>query len=300
MLEQVKSLTRGLPEGTFVDATLGGGNHADGVLESNPKLNLLGIDRDADAIQAAELKLAKYGDRVKIIKANFDQITSLVKENQNISGFLFDLGVSSYQLDQADRGFSYRFDGPLDMRMDKDQEFSAFQIVNDFEFNELNQLIRKNSDEKFSAKIAKAIINARPIQSTKELSQVVIAAVPAFAKRTGGNPAKRTFQAIRIEVNGELNILKPTIEAALNSLCVGGRCLVMTYHSGEDSLVKSCFRDVTESNDLPGLPIQVHFPDFKWVKPKVIRPTDEELQENPRSKSARMRVVERVGVEKGS
>ena len=285
-----------IPSGTFLDATVGGGGHAAAVLEARDDLTIVGLDRDRVALGAAAARLADHASRVELRHARFDQLALVLDEVDvaALSGFLFDLGVSSPQLDQADRGFSYRHDGPLDMRMDRDEPTTADQVVNGYDQRELAGVLRRWADERFADRIAAAIVAARPLATTGQLAEVVTAAIPAAARRTGGHPATRTFQAIRIEVNAELSVLRPALEAALDRLGPRGRGLVLTYHSGEDRIVKDAFRRRTESSDPPGLPVAVQAPGFRVVRPASRRPSAAEQADNPRSGSARLRVVERL------
>ncbi len=293
MLTEVVSAAKNMEDGLFLDATLGGAGHSRAVLESNGGLKLIGIDQDEEAIATASTRLSSFNSRVEIVKANFSQVLEVLA-GRPLVGYLFDLGVSSYQLDTAERGFAYRFSGPLDMRMDISAELSAADVVNGYSESELRAVISDYSDEKFAGRIARAIVEARPVLSTDQLAEIVIAAIPHAARRKGGNPAKRTFQAIRIEVNDELDILAESILAATNALQEGGKGLVITYHSGEDRIVKSVFSALSMSTDPPGLPKPVDIPSFKKSSPQVIRPSEAELTSNSRSQSARLRVIERV------
>jgi 16S rRNA (cytosine1402-N4)-methyltransferase len=296
MVHQVVALSARIPRGTFLDATIGGGGHSAALLDAHPHLDVIGIDRDEVAIAAASERLARFGARVQLRRARFDQLDAILAEidhDRRLSGFLFDLGVSSPQLDRAERGFSFRRDGPLDMRMDRSAPRTAADVVNGYGEQQLIDLIRRNSDERFASRIAAAIVSARPLETTGELADVVISAIPAAARRTGGHPAKRTFQAIRIEVNDELRILRPALESALDALVGGGRGLVLTYHSGEDRIVKHCFRDRTTTDTPPGLPVAGPAAPFEIVRPAARRPTDDEQNRNPRAASARLRVIER-------
>ncbi len=296
MVHQVVALAAEIPEGTVLDATVGGGGHSAALLQAHPHIDIVGVDRDEIAIAAASKRLEPFGHRVQLRRARFDQIDEVLGElghDGRLSGFLFDLGVSSPQLDQADRGFSFRHDGPLDMRMDQGAGRTADDVVNHYAERDLMQLIRAYSDERFASRIASAIVAARPLQTTAQLADVVVSAIPAPARRSGGHPAKRTFQAIRIEVNDELRILRPALEAALDALIGGGRGLVLTYHSGEDRIVKHCFRDRTTSDTPPGLPVAGPEAPFSIVRPAARRPDDAEVEVNPRAASARLRVVER-------
>ncbi len=301
MVHQVVALAAEVPSGTFLDATVGGGGHAAALLDANPDLDLLGLDRDSMALAAANERLARFGSRVTLRRARFDQLDDVfadVGHDGRLSGFLFDLGVSSPQLDRADRGFSFRHDGPLDMRMDQSADRSADTVVNEYGRSELIDLIRRYSDERYANRIASAIVAARPLRSTTELADVVVSAIPAAARRRGGHPAKRTFQAIRIEVNDELSILRPALEQALDALVGGGRGLVLTYHSGEDRIVKHCFRDrtaVDRPHGLPrGLPVTEPEVDFQLLRPAARKSDDTELAANPRAASARLRAIERL------
>ena len=305
MLDEVVSLIGELPSGSFLDATLGGAGHAEAVLHANDGLDLIGIDRDPAALSAAGERLAPLVDRVQLHRSRFDQLDDVLgppgtdEPAVALSGFLFDLGVSSPQLDLAERGFSFRHDGPLDMRMDTDAALDAAQVVNEYEQRDLSELIRRYSDERFASRIAAAIVAARPLTTTNQLAETVVAAIPAPARRRGGHPAKRTFQAIRIEVNDELRILRPALDRVLDALAPGGRGLVITYHSGEDRITKDAFRDRTAVEQPPGLPVEAEQPDFAIVRPMVRRPSDEELERNPRAASARLRTIERVSQSAG-
>jgi 16S rRNA (cytosine1402-N4)-methyltransferase len=295
MVREVVSLLESVPPGPLLDATVGGGGHARALLDARSDVTLIGIDRDPTALSAAALRLDEYRDRVELRRARFDRLGEVLEELQvkQLSGFVFDLGVSSPQLDQAERGFSYRNDGPLDMRMDPDEASTAADIVNGYELARLIDVLRDHGDERFAKRIAEAIVAARPIERTARLAEVVVSAVPAAA-RGGGHPAKRTFQAIRIEVNDELRAIEPALESALNSLSPGGRGVVLTYHSGEDRIVKDVYRRRTRSNDPPGLPIEVSTPSFAVVRPAARRATTVETEENPRASSARLRAIERL------
>lgn len=301
MADEIVALVSPVPDGTYLDATVGGAGHAEAVLEAHAGLFLIGIDQDADAIAAAAARLAPLGNRFRLHRARFDQLADVLAGVDNadgvtegLSGFLFDLGVSSPQLDRADRGFSFRNDGPLDMRMDRDATLTADDVVNTYDESDLARLIRRYADERFSSRIAKAIVAARPINSTTRLAQIVADAIPAPARRRGGHPARRTFQAIRIEVNDELGVLERTLETALDALMPGGRGLVLTYHSGEDRIVKNAFRQRTETNVPPGLPVEQPRPDFSIVRPMARKPGEAEMAANPRATSARLRAIERV------
>jgi 16S rRNA (cytosine1402-N4)-methyltransferase len=298
MVDEVAELFSPVPGGVLVDATVGGGGHARAVLESRSDLSLLGLDRDERALSASAARLAPYGDRVRLRRARFDELATELAAmgGADVSGVLFDLGVSSPQLDEADRGFSYRQPGPLDMRMDTRQARRAHDVVNGYDEERLVRVIRAHGDERFARRIARAIVAARPIEDTAQLADVVRDAIPAAARRRGGHPAKRTFQAIRIEVNDELDVLAPALDQAIDALATGGRCAVLTYHSGEDRIVKEAFRRATgEDRPAPaGLPVEPEPADVRLVWRRARRPSAPEIARNPRAESARLRAVERV------
>ncbi len=301
MVDEIADLVRPLPEGPFLDATVGGGGHAEAVLAANPGLRLVGLDRDPAALDAASRRLAPYGDRVILRRDRFDRVDRALTDPAldaggrpvDLAGFLFDLGVSSPQLDRPERGFSFRNDGPLDMRMDPDASLSADDVVNRYDQRSLAELIRRNSDERNASRVAAAIVAARPIATTGELAGIVAAAIPAPARRRGGHPARRTFQAIRIEVNDELRILGPTLERVLDALVPGGRGMVLTYHSGEDRITKDVFRRRTTVEHPPGLPVAADEPEFALIRPVSRRAGPDEVASNPRASSARLRAIER-------
>jgi 16S rRNA (cytosine1402-N4)-methyltransferase len=296
--EVVEALTP-VPAGVLLDATVGGGGHAAALLDGRDDLELVGIDRDDAALAAAQHALDRFGPRVTLRRARFDELTRILSElgHRQISAALFDLGVSSPQLDLAERGFSYRHEGPLDMRQDRRQRRTAADVVNGYSGDELARVLRAYGDERFSTRIARAIVAARPLATTTELAEVVRDAIPAPARRTGGHPAKRTFQAIRIEVNEELSILADSIDQAIDFLAPGGRCAVLSYHSGEDRIVKERFRHHATGGvePLPGLPLPDDVePAVRLVRGIPKTPRASERAENPRSESARLRVVERL------
>ena len=298
MRDEIVSLVDTAPAGLVVDATLGGGGHAEAILGACPEMTLLGIDQDPSALRASRQRLTPFGDRTQFVRARFDQLGSVLAERgiRKISAFLFDLGVSSPQLDLADRGFSFRHDGPLDMRMDPDAPLSADQVVNTYEHGELAAILKTNADERFAGRIASAILRARPISTTAELAEVIVNAIPAAARRTGGHPAKRSFQALRTHVNDELQILRPAIETAIELLDLGGLGLVLTYHSGEDKIVKDIFRGRSTVDIPPGLPVPATEPEFTLLRPLARRPSDDEVAANRRAASARLRVIERTSI----
>ncbi|MBV1892909.1 MAG: 16S rRNA (cytosine(1402)-N(4))-methyltransferase RsmH [Ilumatobacteraceae bacterium] len=298
MLAEITSLFADVPAGTIVDATFGGGGHSESLLESRPDLTIVGVDQDAEALAAATKRLDRFGDRVRTIHRRFDQLGEALNEYQidDVSGVLFDLGVSSPQLDRADRGFSYRNDGQLDMRMDTDQQWSAADIINGYDERELASVIRRYGDERFSGRIAAAICAARPIQTTTELAAVVTSAIPAPARRTGGHPAKRTFQAIRIEVNAELDVLPGAIDQAVEATVPGGRIAVLSYHSGEDRIVKERFALAAGACDCPDeLPcVCGAIQTVRIVRGISKRPSKAEQEKNRRARSALLRAVEKI------
>lgn len=302
MLQEILEVFATTETGVFADCTLGGAGHSVALLSAHPHLRLLGIDQDDVALESARTVLTSAGcaERVTLRRARFDAVKTIVAEEGigSLAGALFDLGVSSPQFDVAERGFSYRFDAPLDMRMDRSRSFSAVNVVNEYSFEQLVHMLRHNADERHAVRISRAIIGARPITTTGQLAEVVSAAIPAPARRRGGNPSKRTFQAIRIEVNGELDILPGAIRDAITLLAPGGRLAVLTYHSGEDRIVKDVMRRA-ETGDCTcpaGLPCGCGA--VKEVRRiRVPRTASQaELARNPRSSSARLRVVEKLHV----
>ena len=301
MVDEIVELFRSVPSGTVVDATVGGGGHAAAVLDAVSHVSLLGLDRDAEAVTAAGETLARFGDRVMLRQVRFDALTDTMNElgMETIAGVLFDLGVSSPQLDRAERGFSYRLEAALDMRMDQRQPRSAAEIVNQSDVAELTRVLREYGDERYAARIARAIVAARPVLTTTELAAVVRDAIPAPARRRGGHPAKRTFQALRIEVNNELAVLADALDQAIGALAPGGRCVVLSYHSGEDRIVKERFRAAATGGCTcpPGLPCQCGATKLaRELRPLKRRPRAEEVRANPRSESAVLRAVEKLTV----
>ena len=284
----------------FVDATLGLGGHSFEMLNRFPNLTLVGIDRDKSAIEKASDRLSEFGDRVHIAHSVFNRFEEVIKSFgfEKIDAALFDLGVSSMQLDQAERGFSYSQDAPLDMRMDQSQGFTAADIVNTWTHGEISRILKVYGEEKFAPRIADFIIRERengPIKSTAVLATLVKNAIPAAARRTGGNPAKRTFQALRIAVNNELEVIEQALPQALDLLKVGGRLVVLSFQSLEDRIVKEAFAQVTQSTSPKALPIELpgHEAKFKLIA-KGEAASDLEILENSRSQSVRIRGVERV------
>ncbi len=291
------------PDGIYVDGTLGGGGHS---LEIAKRLSknghLYGIDRDTDAIEAAGERLREYSDRFTAIHSNFYNAAEVLKNIgvQKIDGFILDLGVSSHQLDEADRGLSYMQDAPLDMRMDRGAPYTAWNVVNEKSEKELNDIIFKYGEEKWAKRIAQFIVAERekkPIDTTYELVEVIKKAVPKGARRDGPHPAKRTFQAIRIEVNGELAILDKTVDDMTEMLSEGGRMCIITFHSLEDRIIKNAMkRHENPCTCPPEFPVCVcgKVPDGKVITRKPILPSDEELEVNPRSRSAKLRIMEKI------
>lgn len=290
------------PWGVYVDGTLGGGGHALEVCgRLGDKGRFIGIDQDSDAIAAASLRLENYSDKVTIVKSNYEQIESVFRELglAGADGIYLDLGVSSYQLDNPERGFTYREDAPLDMRMDTDGGTTAADVVNGLSQSELYRIIRDYGEEKFAANIARHIVMAREkkrIETTGELTEIIKAAIPMKMRAVGGHPAKRTFQAIRIQVNRELEVLEQTIDKMIDLLNPGGRLCVITFHSLEDRIVKNKFRE-NENPCIcpPDFPVCVCKRKSKGrvVTRKPILPSKAETDENKRSKSAKLRVFER-------
>jgi 16S rRNA (cytosine1402-N4)-methyltransferase len=299
LLDRIVELFRDVPPGLYVDATLGGGGHARAVLEANPGLRLLGLDRDDVALAAARRHLADMADRIELVRTGFDQLEALVaaRTDQGASAVLMDLGVSSPQLDVAERGFSYRSAAPLDMRMDRREPTSAMHVVNDYSHAELTRVIRTYGEERYASRIARAIVDARPVSDTAHLAEIVREAIPAPARRTGGHPAKRTFQAIRIEVNRELEQLAEALDGALSVLAPGGRLAVMSYHSLEDRMVKAALRDAETGGCVcpPGLPCACGAePTVKLLKRGAWKASEDEIKANRRAESVRLRAVERL------
>lgn len=297
--DRIVELFSVVPDGLFVDATLGGGGHSEAVLEAHPGLRLLGLDRDEAACDAAARRLARFGDRVEIVRTGFAEVGRLVsrRTEQGASAVLFDLGVSSPQFDEPERGFSYRSGAPLDMRMDRRQGLSAMTVVNEYAYPQLVRVIETYGEERFARRIARAIVDARPIEDTEHLAEVVSSAIPAPARRSGGHPAKRTFQAIRIEVNRELDQLAEGLDAAVSALAPGGRVAVMSYHSLEDRLAKQILREAETGGCTcpPGLPCSCGaVPMVRLLKRGAWKASDEEIARNPRAASVRLRAAERI------
>jgi 16S rRNA (cytosine1402-N4)-methyltransferase len=301
------ALTRHSPDGTgavLIDATLGAGGHAERFLTEFAGLRLIGLDRDPNALWLAGERLSRFGDRVLLVRTRYDGIERVLGENgswtSKVDAILFDLGVSSMQLDRVERGFSYAADAPLDMRMDPDAELTAADVINTYDEKALARVLREFGEERFAGRIAAQIIRRRArrrFERTGELVELLYQAIPAPARRTGGHPAKRTFQALRIAVNGELDSLRDALPAALNSLTPGGRIAVMAYQSLEDRIVKTQFAAATASRTPPGLPVELpgHGPEFTALTRGAERAGADEIALNPRSASVRLRALEKVG-----
>lgn len=291
------------PDGIYVDGTAGGGGHSFEIASHLTKGGrLISIDQDADALLAAGKRLSVYGDRVTLVRDNFSNLASVCERLgiSKIDGLLLDLGVSSYQLDTAERGFSYMADAPLDMRMDKRNELDAWRVVNEYSEAEIKRILYEYGEERFSGRIARNIVEARttsPINTTGELVHVISRAIPAAAREGGSHPAKRSFQAIRIEVNKELNVIAPAIESAVKLLDEGGRIAILTFHSLEDRLVKQTFAAAAKGCTCPrNFPVCVcgNKPKLKVITHKPILPSEAELADNSRSHSAKLRVAEKI------
>jgi 16S rRNA (cytosine1402-N4)-methyltransferase len=299
MGREVTELLAQVPPGLIVDATVGGGGHARLVLEARDDVRVLGIDRDPDAVAAAREALAGFGRRARVVRGGFEDLAGIVSTEGegNIVGILFDLGVSSPQLDRRERGFSYWADAPLDMRMDSAQDLTAADVVNTYPEDDLAAVIAANGGERFARRIARAIVAARPLTTTGELVDAVRAGIPAPARRRGRHPARRTFQAIRMEVNRELPNLAAGLEESVHLLTPGGRILVIAYHSLEDRLVKRRFRAWAGSEDTEprGMPVaRPRNPLVRILTRRPRRPAADEVAANPRSESARLRAAEKV------
>lgn len=296
MVSEITELFANVPDGVVLDATLGGAGHTTAILDAHPGLRVLGLDRDPAALEASRVRLAPYGDRAMLQHRRFDDLDAAMSEAgiDELSGALFDLGVSSHQFDSGERGFSYRHDAPLDMRMDTTESTTAADVVNQASEGEIAHLLREFSDEKFAGRIARAIVAARPIHTTAELADIVASAIPAPARRRGGHPAKRTFQALRISLNKELEILPNAIDSAVRRTRSGGRVAVLSYHSGEDRIIKARFKQhATGGCECPNdLPCGCGATSIVRLVRVASKPNAQEQLANPRSTSARLRVVE--------
>ncbi|ORA32504.1 16S rRNA (cytosine(1402)-N(4))-methyltransferase [Mycobacterium aquaticum] len=289
-------------EAVLIDGTLGAGGHSERFLTQFPGLRLIALDRDPNALAIAGARLAPFADRVTFVRTRYDGIPAAMAEAgvDRVDGVLFDLGVSSMQLDQKQRGFSYSVDAPLDMRMDPDARLTAAEILNTYDAKDLARVLRDFGEERFAGRIADKIVRRRaeqPFETTGELVELLYEAIPAPARRTGGHPAKRTFQALRIAVNGELESLRAAVPAALAALRPGGRIVVMAYQSLEDRIVKNAFATATASRTPPGLPIELpgHEPEFVTLTRGAERARADEIERNPRSAPVRLRALEKVG-----
>jgi len=302
MLEEVVALYATVPGGVVIDATAGAGGHSAAVLASRPDLSVVALDADPDAVAAARSTLARFGERARVHHARFDDMAAVAAGDGVVtgmaSGVLFDLGVSSPQLDRAARGFSYRHDAPLDMRMDTSGGDTAADVVNGWPESDLARLFAEHGEGRFARRIARAVVRARPLSTTAELAEVVRAAIPAAARRQGGHPARRVFQAVRVAVNDELDVLERTLPTAIELLATGGRCVAIAYHSGEDRIVKHAFADAVSGGCQcpPDLPCRCGaVPLGRLVFRGARRPSPEESARNRRADSARLRCFERVG-----
>ena len=289
------------PGAVMVDTTLGLGGHTEAVLNRCPEARVIGIDRDPHALDRSRERLAPFGERVTFVHAVYDEVAGVLADLglAHVDGVLFDLGVSSMQLDVRDRGFSYAEDAPLDMRMDDTRGLTAAEVLNTYTVEELTRILREYGEERFARRIADRIVRERgqqPFDRSGRLVELVRAAIPAATRRTGGNPAKRTFQALRIEVNDELSVLRRALPAAIDALGVGGRVVVMSYHSLEDRLTKQVFTRNSRSDAPPDLPVvpEAHQPLLRLVTRGAEKASDAEVAENPRARSVRLRAAERV------
>jgi 16S rRNA (cytosine1402-N4)-methyltransferase len=283
-------LADGRIEGVVVDATVGAGGHAERVLDAFPHARLLGIDRDSDALALARHRLDRFGDRVQLEHGGFDELAEIVGDSGPVDGVVYDFGLSSMHLDDPERGFSYREAGPLDMRMDRSQDLTASDVLNTYEQRDLTRIFRQYGEERWASRIADFIVRARrrrPLSTTLELVELIRDAVPSAARRGGPHPARRTFQALRIEVNGELDAIHASLPQAVATLREGGRLVAISYHSGEDRIVKRFM--VAESRG--------EAPRLRVVTRSPVRPDDAEVAVNPRAKAAKLRAAERLAAE---
>ena len=290
------------PGSVMVDATLGLGGHTEAVLERCPQARVIGIDRDVHALERSRDRLAPYAERVTLVHAVYDEIGEVLAEQglDHVDGVLFDLGVSSMQLDVRERGFAYAEDAPLDMRMDDTQGPTAADVLNEYSVEDLTRILREYGEERYARRIAEAIVRERekePFTRTGRLVELLYDVIPAPARRTGGHPAKRTFQALRIEVNDELSVLRRALPAAIDAVGIGGRVVVMSYHSLEDRMTKQAFAEVTRSDVPPDLPFvpEGSEPPFRLLTRGAEKASAEEIERNPRAASVRVRAIERVG-----
>ncbi|MGY2118864.1 16S rRNA (cytosine(1402)-N(4))-methyltransferase RsmH [Nocardia gipuzkoensis] len=292
------------PGAVYVDATLGLGGHAEHFLSTYPGIRLVGLDRDTAALKLAGERLEPYADRVTLVHTRYDGIADALAEaglppTGSVSAILMDLGVSSMQLDEADRGFAYSVDAPLDMRMDPTRGLTAADVLNTYSHGDLARVLKTYGEERFASRIAAEVIRRRkvkPLSTSAELVELLYAAIPAATRRTGGHPAKRTFQALRVEVNGELDSLRAALPAALAALRVGGRIVVMSYQSLEDKVVKHELVTHTASRTPVGLPVELPGmgPEFRMLTRGAEKATEQEIEDNPRAAPVRMRAAERI------
>jgi 16S rRNA (cytosine1402-N4)-methyltransferase len=290
-----------LPGAVHVDGTLGMGGHAEGVLDRFPECVVIGIDRDLEALALAGERLARFGDRFRPVHAVYDEIADVLDAQgiDAVQGILFDLGVSSLQLDEADRGFAYRVDAPLDMRMDQSGGITAADVLNTYAVDDLTRILKDYGEERFARKIARAVVSERasaPFTTSARLVELLRRVIPMASQRQSGHPAKRTFQALRIEVNDELAVWHRAIESAIDRLAVGGRIAVLSYHSLEDRATKRAFAAGATSSTPPGLPVELpeHAAYLSLVTRGAEEPGEQEIADNPRAASARLRVAERT------
>jgi 16S rRNA (cytosine1402-N4)-methyltransferase len=289
-------------EAVLVDATVGLGGHSDALLSAYPSLRLVALDRDPDALDLSRERLARHGDRVRLVHARYDEMPAALAGLglSRVDGILFDLGVSSMQLDRADRGFAYSKDAPLDMRMNPTTGITAADVLNTYPPGELVRILRDYGEERFAKRIVQAVVAERerePFDHSGRLVALLYDAVPAATRRTGGHPAKRTFQALRIEVNGELDSLRSALPAAIRALANGGRIVVESYQSLEDRLVKQAFAPLAKSRTPEGLPVELpgHGPELKLLTKGAEKADEVEIEHNPRAASVRLRAAERIG-----
>lgn len=299
MVDEVVAILREAPPGVLIDATLGGAGHAAAVLDAAPHLSLIGFDQDPDAVAAARSRLGPFGPRAEIVHARFDRASAELDRRGvgAISAALFDLGVSSPQLDRPERGFSYRAEAALDMRMDPEGPLTAADIVNTWDTTALTRLFRQNGETRFAGRIASRIVTSRPIATTTALSDIVRDAIPAAARRRGGHPSRRVFQALRVAVNEELVILPGTLDAVIDRLALGGRLVVLAYHSGEDRIVKERLRAASTGGCVcpPGLPCVCGAQArVRLLSRGAAKPTAAEVADNRRAESARLRAAEKI------
>jgi len=304
MLERVLDLLEPVAsaaDAVIVDTTLGLGGHTEALLARFPRAHVIGIDRDPNALDRATQRLAPFGERVTFVHAVYDELAEVVAQAglASVAGVLFDLGVSSMQLDLADRGFAYAQDAPLDMRMNPEDELSAADVLNTYSADDLSRVLRVYGEERFARRIADAVVAdraARPFTTSARLVELIRDAIPAAARRTGGNPAKRTFQALRIEVNDELRVYARALPAAMDAVAVDGRVVVLSYHSLEDRLTKQAFAKAVRSTaprDLPVVPEEMKA-RFRQLTRGAEQASEEEIADNPRAQSVRLRAVERI------